>query len=33
VLQAQVGSLISEEFDLEGTAESVTDFADFFAAV
>jgi hypothetical protein len=32
VLQAQVGSLISEEFDLEGTAESVTDFADFFAA-
>ncbi len=29
-LQAFIGSLISEEYDLEGTAESVTDFADFF---
>ena len=30
-LQAYIGSLISEEYDLEGTAENVTEFADFFA--
>ncbi|MFN3198127.1 MAG: DUF932 domain-containing protein [Bradymonadia bacterium] len=28
-LQAYVGTLISEEYDLEGTAEQVTEFADF----
>lgn len=31
-LQAYIGGLISEEYDLEGTAENVTEFADFFAA-
>ena len=29
-MQAYIGSLISDEFDMEGTAETVTDFADFF---
>jgi hypothetical protein len=29
-LQAFIGSLISDEFDMEGTAETVVDFADFF---
>ncbi len=29
-LQAFIGSLISDEYDMEGTAQSVTDFADFF---
>lgn len=29
-LQAYIGGLISEEYDLEGTAENVGDFADFF---
>lgn len=31
-LQAYIGSLISDEYDMEGTADSVSDFADFFAA-
>ncbi len=31
-LQAMIGSLISDEYDLEGTADSVTDFADFFVS-
>jgi hypothetical protein len=30
-LQAYIGGFISEEYDLEGTAENVTEFADFFA--
>jgi hypothetical protein len=29
-LQAYIGSLISDEYDMEGTAETVTDFTDFF---
>lgn len=29
-LQAFVGSLISDEYDMEGTAETATDFSDFF---
>jgi len=29
-LQAFIGNLISDEYDMEGTAENVTDFADFF---
>lgn len=29
-LQAFIGTLISDEYDMEGTAETVTDFADFF---
>jgi len=29
-MQAYIGSLISDEFDMEGTAETVTEFADFF---
>jgi len=29
-LQAFIGSMISDEFDMEGTAETMTDFADFF---
>ena len=29
-LQGFIGSLISDEYDMEGTAQSVTDFADFF---
>ncbi len=29
-LQAFIGSMISDEYDMEGTAQSVTDFADFF---
>jgi hypothetical protein len=29
-LQAYIGSLISDEYDMEGTAQTVTDFADFF---
>ena len=31
-LQAFIGSLISDEYDLEGTAETAPDFADFFVA-
>lgn len=31
-LQAFVGTLISEEYDLEGTADQVTEFADFLSA-
>ncbi|HTN75039.1 MAG TPA: DUF932 domain-containing protein [Pirellulaceae bacterium] len=31
-LQAFIGGLIADEYDLEGTAESVSDFADFFVA-
>lgn len=31
-LQAFIGSLISDEYDLEGTAEASPDFADFFVA-
>jgi len=30
VMQAYIGSLISDEYDMEGTAETETDFADFF---
>lgn len=30
-LQGFLGNIISDEYDMEGTAESVTDFADFFA--
>ncbi|MFW6169072.1 MAG: DUF932 domain-containing protein [Planctomycetota bacterium] len=29
-LQGFLGNMISDEYDMEGTAESVTDFADFF---
>lgn len=29
-LQAFIGTMISDEYDMEGTAQSVTDFADFF---
>lgn len=29
-LQGFIGSIISDEYDMEGTAQSVTDFADFF---
>lgn len=29
-MQAYIGSLISDEYDMEGTAETVGDFADFF---
>jgi hypothetical protein len=29
-MQAYMGSLTSDEFDMEGTAETVTEFADFF---
>ena len=29
-MQAYIGSLISDEYDMEGTAETVTEFADFF---
>jgi hypothetical protein len=29
-MQAYVGSLIADEYDMEGTAETVTDFSDFF---
>lgn len=29
-LQAYIGSLISDEYDMEGTAQTVTDFTDFF---
>lgn len=32
VLQAYLGGLISEEYDLEGTAQSSADFSDFFIA-
>lgn len=32
VLQAYLGGLISEEYDLEGTAESAAEFSDFFIA-
>jgi hypothetical protein len=31
-LQAFIGSLISDEYDMEGTAEKVEDFKDFFVA-
>jgi hypothetical protein len=31
MLQAYIGGLISDEFDMEGTAEKVTEFRDFFA--
>jgi hypothetical protein len=31
-MQAFIGSMISDEFDMEGTAETVTDFADFLVA-
>lgn len=30
LLQAYIGTLISDEFDLEGTAEKVNEFQDFF---
>lgn len=30
MLQAYIGDLISDEYDMEGTAERVTDFQDFF---
>ncbi len=30
MLQAYMGTLISDEFDMEGTAETVTEFSDFF---
>jgi len=29
-MQAYIGSLISDEYDMEGTAETATEFADFF---
>jgi len=29
-MQACIGTLISDEYDLEGTAETATEFADFF---
>ncbi len=29
-LQAFIGSMISDEYDMEGTAQNMTDFADFF---
>lgn len=29
-LQAYIGTLISDEYDMEGTADKLTDFADFF---
>lgn len=29
-LQAYIGTMISDEYDMEGTAQSVTDFTDFF---
>jgi len=29
-MQAYIGSLISDEYDMEGTAETTTDFSDFF---
>lgn len=31
-MQAFIGSMISDEYDMEGTAETVTDFADFLVA-
>ncbi|MBC8876255.1 MAG: DUF932 domain-containing protein [Planctomycetes bacterium] len=31
-MQAFIGTMISDEFDMEGTAETVTDFADFLVA-
>jgi hypothetical protein len=31
-MQAFIGSMISDEFDMEGTAATVTDFADFLVA-
>jgi len=31
-MQAFIGSVISDEYDMEGTAETVTDFADFLVA-
>src|SRR5690606_37858945 len=30
LMQGYIGNLISDEFDMEGTAETVTDFQDFF---
>lgn len=30
ILQAFIGTLVSDEYDMEGTAEEVTDFNDFF---
>ena len=30
VLHAFIGKVLSDEYDMEGTAETVTDFADFF---
>jgi len=32
MIQAYIGRLISDEYDMEGTAENVTEFADFFVA-
>ena len=32
VLQAYIGALISDEFDMEDTADEATDFNDFFIA-
>ncbi len=32
ILQAYIGSLVSDEFDLEGTAERLVDFNDFFVS-
>jgi hypothetical protein len=29
-LQAHIGTMISDEYDMEGTAEKVSDFEDFF---
>ena len=29
-MQGYIGSLISDEYDMEGTAETVTEFQDFF---
>ena len=31
-LQAYIGDLVSDEYDMEGTAEKVKDFQDFFVA-
>jgi hypothetical protein len=29
-MQAYIGTLVSDEYDMEGTAETATEFADFF---
>ena len=29
-LQAHIGTMVSDEYDMEGTAEKVSDFDDFF---